>query len=123
MPNYINPEILPPADLGRIFAADMRFALPAEAEADRYRDLHARLGHAGRKGRQGRAAHHLLERLVEIRVAGARGDGIVDDPPAAIDLEAQYCTSLFASLTGGVGIALVAVEPGTQQSAVTRARL
>jgi hypothetical protein len=40
-----------------------------QAEAYRHRHFDPRLRHIRRKGRQGGAAHHLFDRLIEIGVA------------------------------------------------------
>ena len=94
-----------------------------QAEADRYRYVHSRLRHSRRKRRQHRAPNHLFDRLVEVWVARARRDRVIDHTPAAVDRKPEDRPPFFAALASGVGITLVAFEPGAQQRAVTSARL
>src|ERR1700756_482371 len=66
-----------------------------EAEPYRHRDLDTGLGHARRKRWQQGAAHHLLDRRVEIRIARALRDGEVEDAATAIDRKTQHRTTLL----------------------------
>jgi hypothetical protein len=79
------------------------------------------LGHARWKGREYGTAHHVFYRRIEIRISRTPGHGEVNDAAAALDGEPQIRTTLFTSLAGCIGVALVAFEPCAQQGKVISA--
>src|SRR5271154_4789276 len=100
------------------YLGQARKAPATQAEPDSNRDLDFQLLHSRWKGRQLRTAHHLIDALIEVGIAAARQQGVVDDAAKAVDLEAQCHGALLTAPTGGDGITLMALEPGADHRPV-----
>jgi hypothetical protein len=65
-----------------------------------------------------RPAHHLIDAGVEVGVAGAGKQGVIENATKTIDPEAQANTTLLAALPGGIRIVFVGLEPGADHRPV-----